>query len=118
MFFGLDEEFEESEKLKWLDRRKRLATRKYGELKNEYINSVNEIPTTQISQVLLEFVNIFVVNIILMVMPIFQPDVLQSSRDIDERDNATRVQPLGRKPSVAKLALSGLSFVASVLLYI
>lgn len=52
MFFGLDEEFEEIEKLKWLDRRKRLAARKYGELKNEYINSVNEIPVTQISQVL------------------------------------------------------------------
>lgn len=54
MFFGLDEEFEETEKLKWLDRRKRLATRKYGELKSEYINSVNEIPITQISQVLLK----------------------------------------------------------------
>ncbi|XP_050058625.1 inactive rhomboid protein 1 isoform X1 [Aphis gossypii] len=91
MFFGLDEEFEETEKLKWLDRRKRLATRKYGELKNEYMNSVNEIPITQISQ----------------------PDVLQSSRDIDERDSSNRVQPLGRKPSVAKLTLSGLSFVIS-----
>jgi len=55
MFFGLDEEFEETEKLKWLDRRKRLATRKYGELKNEYMNSVNEIPITQISQVFLIF---------------------------------------------------------------
>lgn len=54
MFFGLDEEFEETEKLKWLDRRKRLATRKYGELKSEYINSVNEIPITQISQVLIK----------------------------------------------------------------
>lgn len=52
MFFGLDEEFEESEKLKWLDRRKRLATRKYGELKNEFIHSLNEIPVTQISQVI------------------------------------------------------------------
>jgi len=54
MFFGLDEESEETEKLKWLDRRKRLATRKYGELKNEYISSVNETPITQISQVLFE----------------------------------------------------------------
>lgn len=53
MFFGLDEEFEETEKLKWLDRRKRLATRKYGELKNEYISSVNEIPTSHISQVII-----------------------------------------------------------------
>lgn len=52
MFFGLDEEYEDTEKLKWLDRRKRLATRKYGELRNEYMNSVNEIPVTQISQVL------------------------------------------------------------------
>lgn len=55
MFFGLDEEFEETEKLKWLDRRKRLATRKYGELKNEYSSSVNEIPITQISQVITNF---------------------------------------------------------------
>lgn len=55
MFFGLDEEFEETEKLKWLDRRKRLATRKYGELKNEYVNSANEIPITQIAQVLILF---------------------------------------------------------------
>lgn len=55
MFFGLDEEFEETEKLKWLDRRKRLATRKYGELKNEYNSSVNEIPITQISQVITNF---------------------------------------------------------------
>lgn len=58
MFFGLDEEFEETEKLKWLDRRKRLATRKYGELKSEYINSANEIPITQISQVLLKLFKI------------------------------------------------------------
>lgn len=42
--------------------------------------------------------------------------MLQSSRDIDEPDSIIRVQPLGRKPSVAKLTLSGLSYVASVIL--
>lgn len=41
--------------------------------------------------------------------------MLQSSRDLDERDSAIRIQPLGRKPSVAKLTLSGLSYVASVM---
>lgn len=41
--------------------------------------------------------------------------MLQSSRDLDERDSTIRVQPLGRKPSVAKLTLSGLSYVASVI---
>lgn len=69
MFFGLDEEYEETEKLKWLDRRKRLATRKYGELKSEYVNSVNEIPITQISQVLLDiFLDIdYLFNIYLLI---------------------------------------------------
>ncbi|XP_050541106.1 inactive rhomboid protein 2-like isoform X1 [Daktulosphaira vitifoliae] len=92
MFFGLDEEYEEIEKLKWLDRRKRLATRKYGELKPEFASSIHDTPIAQVSQ----------------------PDVLQSSRDIDERDSsAIRVQPLGRKPSVAKLTLDGLSYAIS-----
>ncbi|XP_050422182.1 inactive rhomboid protein 1 isoform X2 [Adelges cooleyi] len=91
MFFGLDEEYEETEKLKWLDRRKRLATRKYGELKLEYATPTTDIPIAQVSQ----------------------PDLLTSNRDIDERDSVSRVQPLGRKPSVAKLTLSGISYVIS-----
>lgn len=66
MFFGLDEEYEETEKLKWLDRRKRLATRKYGELKSEYVNSVNDIPITHISQVLLACLYNFIANSILI----------------------------------------------------
>lgn len=69
MFFGLDEEFEETEKLKWLDRRKRLATRKYGELKNEYINSVNEVPLTQNAQVLFRnFIIIYFINTYLCII--------------------------------------------------
>lgn len=66
MFFGLDEEYEETEKLKWLDRRKRLATRKYGELKSEYINFANDIPVNQISQVLLNLYYNFIVDSILI----------------------------------------------------
>jgi len=73
MFFGLDEEFEETEKLKWLDRRKRLATRKYGELKNEYISSANEIPTTHISQVILFICDYFFssINTVLIIYILF-----------------------------------------------
>lgn len=68
MFFGLDEEFEETEKLKWLDRRKRLMTRKYGELKTEYINSVNETPVTQISQVSHELLFVFFLTILQLLL--------------------------------------------------
>lgn len=42
--------------------------------------------------------------------------MLQSSRDIDERDSTTQVYSLERKPSVAKLTLNGLSYVVSVIL--
>ena len=35
-FFGVDEETEASERQKWLDRRRRMASRKYGALLPEY----------------------------------------------------------------------------------
>lgn len=35
-FFGVDEESEAAEKQKWLDRRRRMASRKYGTLLPEY----------------------------------------------------------------------------------
>lgn len=72
LFFGLDEEFEETEKLKWLERRKRLATRKYGELKNEYICSVNEIPTAHTSQVIIHLSLVFLIylEVLILIRPI------------------------------------------------
>lgn len=36
VFFGVHEPTEENERARWLDRRKRLAYRTYGQLKNEY----------------------------------------------------------------------------------
>ena len=37
MFFGVEETKEEEQKARWLDRRKRLASRKYGSLREEYM---------------------------------------------------------------------------------
>lgn len=36
MFFGVHEDTEEKEKAVWMGRRRRLASRKYGNLKAEY----------------------------------------------------------------------------------
>ena len=35
MFFGVEESKDEEEQARWLDRRKRLAARRYGSLKDE-----------------------------------------------------------------------------------
>jgi hypothetical protein len=39
VFFGVDETSEEEQHARWLDRRKRLAARRYGSLKEEYLRS-------------------------------------------------------------------------------
>lgn len=36
LFFGVEESKDEEEQCKWLDRRKRLACRRYGTLKDEW----------------------------------------------------------------------------------
>jgi hypothetical protein len=38
VFFGVEESSEEEQQARWLDRRKRLAIRKYGSLKEEYLS--------------------------------------------------------------------------------
>jgi hypothetical protein len=45
-FFGVNEETEEAEKLVWLGRRRRLASRRYGDLKPHFSNQSN---TNQVS---------------------------------------------------------------------
>lgn len=36
VFFGVHEGTEDSERARWLERRKRLCTRKYGQLRSEF----------------------------------------------------------------------------------
>lgn len=55
-FFGVDEESEAAEKQKWLDRRRRMASRKYGALLPEYRPSdpdiTKDVPdSTEVSDV-------------------------------------------------------------------
>lgn len=41
MFFGVEESKEEEQQARWLDRRKRLAVRRYGSLRDEYLCPAN-----------------------------------------------------------------------------
>nr|XP_018913799.1 PREDICTED: inactive rhomboid protein 2 isoform X2 [Bemisia tabaci] len=94
IFFGVEEQSQESERLRWLDRRKRLAARKYGQLRSEYQPS-----------------NISVAR----------PDVLLAGtgEQFNENDtvdaNNLGSTTLRRKPSVAKLTFNGVAYVVSTL---
>lgn len=44
VFFGVEESKDEEEQARWLDRRKRLAARRYGSLKDESQISVTQRP--------------------------------------------------------------------------
>jgi len=44
MFFGVEESKDEEEKARWLDRRKRLAARRYGSLKDDWQCSDTQRP--------------------------------------------------------------------------
>ena len=43
-FFGVEESKEDEQQARWLDRRKRLAARRYGSLKDEYMCSDTQRP--------------------------------------------------------------------------
>ncbi|KAI4496780.1 hypothetical protein M0804_000590, partial [Polistes exclamans] len=82
-FFGVDEETETAEKQRWLDRRRRMATRKYGALVPEH-----RPPDPDITR-----------------------DVPDTT-DIPEGVTLRRwQQPVRRKDSVARMTLSGLHYV-------
>ncbi|XP_039290855.1 inactive rhomboid protein 1 isoform X2 [Nilaparvata lugens] len=101
VFFGVDESSEEVERARWLERRKRLATRKYGQLRQEYqlpLASTGLASTGQASG-----------------PASAQPDVLPTGRD--ELDSSSRAESaqLRRKPSVAKMTFSGVAYVVATL---
>ncbi|KAF7417642.1 hypothetical protein HZH68_000295 [Vespula germanica] len=86
-FFGVDEETETAEKQRWLDRRRRMASRKYGALVPEH-----RPPDPDITR-----------------------DVPDTT-DIPEGVTLRRwQQPVRRKDSVARMTLSGLHYVVEVL---
>ncbi|KAK7574159.1 hypothetical protein V9T40_011350 [Parthenolecanium corni] len=101
VFFGVHEPTEENERARWLDRRKRLACRTYGQLKNEY-----QIPSG--------------------CSTLQKPDVLpltsqrkdKTDEGTDERDaveSRSIESTLKRKPSVARMTFDGVAYVVSTL---
>jgi hypothetical protein len=106
-FFGVDEESEEKQQRRWLDRRIRMASRTYGPLKEEYRTlgqshrrTISEAaPGARMSgQLQAE-----------------RPDVLPGTNDVpdanQERLNEVTVR---RKDSVARMTWDGLSYVVNV----
>lgn len=97
-FFGLDEACEEGQRLRWQEKRKRLASRKYGQLK-DHSNTTHHT---------LSFTSDF------HALPELQEGA--ASGLSDSVDGATWPQPPHRgKDSVAKMTWDGLSFVAATL---
>uniref|UniRef100_A0A6P7G5S4 Inactive rhomboid protein 1 n=1 Tax=Diabrotica virgifera virgifera TaxID=50390 RepID=A0A6P7G5S4_DIAVI len=118
-FFGVDEEKEEEQKMRWYDRRRRMAYRTMGPLKEEYCTpSISRFsqhhrrthseaapPPSQIGsgQLTTE-----------------RPDVLPGPSDIPDSTTVppepVRTEPsLRRKDSVARMTWDGLSYVVTTL---
>ncbi|XP_024893523.1 inactive rhomboid protein 1 isoform X1 [Temnothorax curvispinosus] len=86
-FFGVDEESETSEKQRWLDRRRRMASRKYGALVPEH-----RPPDPDITRDV--------------------PDTTETPEGVTLR---RWQQPVRRKDSVARMTLSGLHYIVESL---
>ncbi|KAL3274381.1 hypothetical protein HHI36_015779 [Cryptolaemus montrouzieri] len=108
-FFGVGEDNEAEQQNIWLDRRKRMASRAYGPLKEEYRTSTlrshkraaSEIPTRTTAtsgQLIAE-----------------RPDVLPGPSDIPDGQETIRNVTLRRKESVARMTWDGLSYVVTTL---
>ncbi|CAH0563837.1 unnamed protein product [Brassicogethes aeneus] len=107
-FFGVDEEHEEEQQSRWLDRRKRMACRTLGPLKDEFRNNMNDrthrrtisdrVTSERISgQLVAE-----------------RPDVLPGPSDATDGFDR-HATGLRRKDSVARMTLDGLSYVVTTL---
>lgn len=90
VFFGVDEGTEERERLRWLQRRKRLCTRKYGQLKSEHC-----VPTTSFRDK--------------------KADMVSAERDDHDASPRWAEPPVIRKPSVAKMTFSGMAYIVATL---
>ncbi|XP_051156675.1 inactive rhomboid protein 1 isoform X2 [Leptopilina boulardi] len=87
IFFGIDEESENSERQRWLERRRRMACRRYGPLLPEH-----KPPDPDITRDV--------------------PDTMELPESVTLR---RWQQPLQRKDSVARMTLSGLHYVVETL---
>ncbi|KAB0793948.1 hypothetical protein PPYR_13568 [Photinus pyralis] len=107
-FFGVDESKQNDQQLRWLDRRKRLASRAYGPLKAEYRQSSGGMAHRR------------AVSEITGVQPIpgrvsgWRPDVLPGPSDVpDSMPEYRNGSSVKRKDSVARMTWDGLSYVVT-----
>ncbi|XP_073997188.1 rhomboid-5 isoform X6 [Rhodnius prolixus] len=100
-FFGVDEATEEKEKHIWLGRRKRLASRRCGELKPEYRDTPSSSGPYQMHSTVQGL----------------QPDILPSMAARDETDSRwhQEMANVRQKPSVASMTFKGVAFIAAAL---
>ncbi|KAE8748491.1 rhomboid like protein-1 [Frankliniella occidentalis] len=101
-FFGVDAAQESAQRARWVDRRKRLAARRYGDLKDEFALTPS-LPTTPVTPSTPYSQSRFA-----------RPDVLPLSGPQDVTDNARLEEPpVRRKESVARMTFSGVAYVVS-----
>ncbi|GFG40974.1 hypothetical protein Cfor_02952, partial [Coptotermes formosanus] len=121
VFFGVEESKEEEQQARWLDRRKRLAARRYGSLKDECL-----YPDTQRSLRHQQRTSAYTTQASARTrdsLAAGRPDVLPGGReslDASEGHQATTPQhwaepPVRRKESVARMTFGGLAFVVATL---
>ncbi|XP_025835911.1 inactive rhomboid protein 2 isoform X2 [Agrilus planipennis] len=107
-FFGVDEQTEQDQQMRWLDRRKRLASRTYGPLKDEFQlppsgrtlrRPVSEFPPSHAAPGTLHAE---------------RPDVLPGPSDIPDGVHYPTAR-VRRKNSVARMTWDGISYVVTTL---
>lgn len=118
-FFGVDEENEDEEQKRWLDRRKRMASRTMGPLKDEY--ALTYRPQSQASplhilhrRIASEAAAPSTSAFSGQLIAGGRPDVLPGERDV--ADGMDRMgTSLRRKDSVARMTWNGLNYVVTTL---
>ncbi|XP_033606126.1 inactive rhomboid protein 1 isoform X3 [Cryptotermes secundus] len=117
-FFGVEESSEEEQQARWLDRRKRLAIRKYGSLKEEYLSPATSPRPRRQHQLTSAYA-----TQTRDTLATGRPDVLPGGRESLDASGghvATTPQhwaepPVRRKESVARMTFGGLAYTLAAL---
>ncbi|XP_017786905.1 PREDICTED: inactive rhomboid protein 2 isoform X1 [Nicrophorus vespilloides] len=106
-FFGVCEDNERSQQERWLDRRKRLASRTYGALKEDY-----QIPGARLRRVVSEAQR---ARTQMKRTTTERPDVLPGPSDVPDSTAPIPEEEGRSKDSVARMTWDGLSYVVTTL---
>ncbi|KAL1497983.1 hypothetical protein ABEB36_008858 [Hypothenemus hampei] len=114
-FFGVDEENEDEERKRWLDRRKRMASRALGPLKDEYATLSYQTPRSPLNMRHRRAVSEAVPGSSFPSQRLGgRPDVLPGDRDVIDGSGQSGIG-LRRKDSVARMTWDGLNYVVTTL---